>query len=67
MDRPIYEGGTYHVLSEKEISQIHETSIRVLENVGFGAVFTCPGNWFPGLSKWLPPSLFFTVVRRVKI
>lgn len=35
MDRPIYEGGNYHVLSEKEISQIHETSIRVLENVGF--------------------------------
>ncbi len=35
MDRPIYEGGGYHVLSEKEISQIHETSIRVLEKVGF--------------------------------
>jgi trimethylamine---corrinoid protein Co-methyltransferase len=35
MDKPIYEGGGYHVLSEKEISQIHETSIRVLGKVGF--------------------------------
>lgn len=35
MQRPIYEGGGYQVLSEKEISRIHETSIRVLENVGF--------------------------------
>ncbi len=35
MKHPIYEGGTYHVLSEKEIRQIHETTVRVLENVGF--------------------------------
>lgn len=35
MEKPIYEGGGYHVLSEKEISQIHETSIRVLGKVGF--------------------------------
>ncbi len=35
MDRPIYEGGSYRVLSDKEISQIHETSMRVLEQVGF--------------------------------
>ncbi len=35
MERPIYEGGMYHVLSEKEIRQIHEASIKVLENVGF--------------------------------
>lgn len=35
MEKPIYEGGGYRVLSDKEISQIHETSIRVLENVGF--------------------------------
>ncbi len=35
MERPIYEGGSYNVMSEKEISQIHETSIRVLETVGF--------------------------------
>lgn len=35
MDRPIYEGGVYRVLSDKEISQIHETSIKVLEQVGF--------------------------------
>jgi trimethylamine---corrinoid protein Co-methyltransferase len=35
MERPIYEGGSYRVLSEKEISQIHETSVRILENVGF--------------------------------
>ncbi len=35
MQRPVYEGGGYQVLSEKEISQVHETSIRILENVGF--------------------------------
>ncbi len=35
MEKPIYEGGGYHVLSEKEISQIHETSVRVLGKVGF--------------------------------
>ncbi len=35
MERPIYEGGSYNVLSEKEISRIHEASVRVLENVGF--------------------------------
>ena len=35
MEKPIYEGGGYNVLSEKEISQIHETSIKVLQNVGF--------------------------------
>ncbi len=35
MERPRYEGGGYQVLSEKEISQIHETSIRVLDKVGF--------------------------------
>ncbi len=35
MERPIYEGGSYKVLSEKEISRIHEASVRVLENVGF--------------------------------
>jgi trimethylamine---corrinoid protein Co-methyltransferase len=35
MEKPIYEGGGYHVLSDKEISQIHETSIRVLGKVGF--------------------------------
>ncbi len=35
MQRPIYEGGGYQVLTEKEISQIHETSVRILENVGF--------------------------------
>ncbi len=35
MKQPIYEGGSYHVLSEKEIRQIHETTVRVLENVGF--------------------------------
>ena len=35
MEKPVYEGGGYHVLSEKEISQIHETSIRVLGKVGF--------------------------------
>ena len=35
MEKPIYEGGGYHVLSEKEISQIHDTSVRVLEKVGF--------------------------------
>ncbi|MDW7729533.1 MAG: trimethylamine methyltransferase family protein [Bacillota bacterium] len=35
MERPIYEGGSYNVLSEKEISRIHETSLRVLETVGF--------------------------------
>ena len=35
MDRPIYEGGAYRVLSEKEISQVHEASLKVLEGVGF--------------------------------
>ncbi len=35
MDRPTYEGGMYHVLSEKEIRRIHETTVRVLEDVGF--------------------------------
>jgi trimethylamine---corrinoid protein Co-methyltransferase len=35
MEKPVYEGGGYHVLSEKEISQIHDTSVRVLEKVGF--------------------------------
>ncbi len=35
MKYPIYEGGNYQVLSEKEIRQVHETTIRVLENVGF--------------------------------
>ncbi|MFO8192898.1 MAG: trimethylamine methyltransferase family protein [Bacillota bacterium] len=35
MRRPIYEGGGYRVLSEKEISRIHETSISVLKEVGF--------------------------------
>ena len=35
MEKPVYEGGGYNVLSEKEISQIHETSIRVLGKVGF--------------------------------
>lgn len=35
MKHPIYEGGSYQVLSEKEIRQIHETTVRILENVGF--------------------------------
>ncbi len=35
MEKPIYEGGGYNVLSEKEISQVHETSIKVLQNIGF--------------------------------
>ncbi len=35
MDRTVYEGGLYHVLSEKEIRQIHDTSVRVLEEAGF--------------------------------
>ncbi len=35
MEKPIYEGGDYNVLSEKEISQVHETSIKVLQNIGF--------------------------------
>lgn len=35
MKSTVYEGGGYKVLSEKEISQIHEMSVRVLENVGF--------------------------------
>ncbi len=35
MKHPIYQGGGYQVLSEKEIREIHETTIRVLENVGF--------------------------------
>ncbi len=35
MERLIYEGGLYRVLSDKEISQIHETSIRVFEQIGF--------------------------------
>jgi len=35
MDKPIYEGGGYNVLTDKEIRQVHETSIRVLQNVGF--------------------------------
>ncbi len=35
VQKQIYEGGSYQVLSEKEISLIHETSVRVLENVGF--------------------------------
>ncbi len=35
MEKPIYEGGGYNVLTEKEISQVHETSIKVLQNVGF--------------------------------
>lgn len=39
MERPIYEGGLYRVLSDKEISQIHEASVRVLEEVGFEIYF----------------------------
>ncbi len=35
MKDPVYEGGGYQVLTEKEIRQVHETSMRVLENVGF--------------------------------
>ena len=35
MEKLTYEGGGYQVLTEKELSQIHETSIKVLENVGF--------------------------------
>jgi len=35
MKSPIYEGGSYRVLSDREIGQIHETSLRVLETVGF--------------------------------
>ncbi len=35
MKHPIYEGGHYRVLSDKEIRQVHETTVRVLENVGF--------------------------------
>jgi len=35
MNRPIYEGGMYNVLSDKEIRQIHDTTIKVLEEVGF--------------------------------
>lgn len=35
MKQPIYTGGGYQVLSEKEIREIHETTVRVLENVGF--------------------------------
>lgn len=35
MKYPVYEGGSYNVLSDKEIRQIHDTTVRVLENVGF--------------------------------
>ncbi|MBW6464186.1 MAG: trimethylamine methyltransferase family protein [Firmicutes bacterium] len=35
MNRPVYEGGSYKVLSEKEIIEIHETSMQILEKVGF--------------------------------
>ncbi len=39
MEKMIYEGGGYNVLSDKEVSMIHETSVRVLENVGFEVLF----------------------------
>jgi trimethylamine--corrinoid protein Co-methyltransferase len=35
MNRPVYVGGSYNVLSDKEIGAIHETSMKVLESVGF--------------------------------
>jgi len=35
MNRPVYVGGSYKVLSDKEIGVIHETSMKVLESVGF--------------------------------
>lgn len=35
MQKIFYEGGSYRVLSEKEISRIHDTSVRVLGRVGF--------------------------------
>ncbi len=35
MLKPLYEGGMFQVLSSKEIDQIHETTVRVLRNVGF--------------------------------
>lgn len=31
----VYHGGNYRVLSEQEITQIHEASVRILEQVGF--------------------------------
>ncbi len=35
MEKPLEESNTYRVLTEREISQIHETSMKVLEQVGF--------------------------------
>ncbi len=46
MKSPIYEGGSYRVLSDREIGQIHETSLRVLETVGFEINFPPALNMF---------------------
>jgi trimethylamine---corrinoid protein Co-methyltransferase len=43
MEKPVYEGGSYKVLSDKEINDIHETSLRVLEQVGF-EIYSSPAQ-----------------------
>lgn len=35
MNRPVYHGGSYKVLSEKEIKKIHEGTMEILEKAGF--------------------------------
>ena len=37
----IYRGGSYRALSDKDIENIHDTSIKILTRVGFEISFPC--------------------------